>query len=145
MKGNCCLPNLHNYYDFKNILIVIMFCVLVSIWSENLHIVLPLPYLEGCNFYSIGLFAQSRLRQIGSKLETGKEVAKEEIMSIQILTLTAYIILYSINNECNKCQDMSLQKLQTYISMLEMSKQLKLFVPFVDKRIVEGNSLLRFV
>ena len=67
------------------------------------HIVLPFPYLEGCNFYSIGLFAQSRLRQIGSKLETGKEVAKEEIMSIQIPTLTAYIILYSINNECNKC------------------------------------------
>ena len=66
MKGNCCLPNLHNYYDFKNILIVIMFCVLVSIWSENLHIVLPLPYLEGCNFYSIGLFAQSR--QIGGEL-----------------------------------------------------------------------------
>ena len=43
-----------------------MFSVLVSIWSENLHIVLPLPYLEGCNFYSIGLFAQSR--QIGGEL-----------------------------------------------------------------------------
>ena len=31
------------------------------------HIVLPFPYLEGCNFYSIGLFAQSR--QTGSKLD----------------------------------------------------------------------------
>ena len=29
---------------------------------------LPLPYLEGCNFYSIGLFAQSK--QIGSKLDS---------------------------------------------------------------------------
>ena len=55
-----------NYYDFKNILIVIMFGI--SVYGVKISTLFyPFPYLEGCNFYSIGLFAQSR--QIGSKLD----------------------------------------------------------------------------